>query len=148
MAEASPGARPVGIGVLKGYGLAFNVYSERWRGGTVNLELDPRSRTWGVVWEVPDTEAPELDTYTGHPTFHRQELVPVDVAGERVECITHRVAHQRGFVAPSDAYVDMLRSAMRRNELPPEALDALEAAAETPSPGALQLSRRPRPRRR
>lgn len=148
MAEASPGARPVGIGVLKGYGLAFNLYSERWHGGAVNLELDPRSRTWGVVWEVPDAEAPGLDTYTGHPTFHRQELVPVHVAGERVECVTHRVAYQGGFVPPSDAYVNLLRSAMRRHGFPPEALDALEAAAETPSRGIEQVSRRPRPRRR
>lgn len=134
MAEASPGAQPVGQGVLQGYGLAFNVYSERWRGGAANLDLDPRARTWGVVWEVPDRDVPKLDTFLGHPTFYRQDQVLVRVEGDEVECLTYRVAHQQGFVRPDDGYVHMLRAAMRTQGLPPEALDVLEAAAQPPYP--------------
>ncbi|HVM11361.1 MAG TPA: gamma-glutamylcyclotransferase family protein [Actinomycetota bacterium] len=134
MAEACPGAPAGKVGRLDGYRLGFTVYSERWEGGAANIEADPDAHVWGVVWEVPEECIRALDTYEGHPTFYRQEDVTVATGDRTVDCVTYRVAHQTGFVRPSDAYVNVLRAAMRQQGLPPEALDILEAAARPPGP--------------
>jgi gamma-glutamylcyclotransferase (GGCT)/AIG2-like uncharacterized protein YtfP len=134
MAEASPGAVPVGPGRLDGYRMEFNVYSDKWEGGAVNLEPDRNGHVWGVVWEISDEDIVALDTYIGHPTYYRQERLVVGTTDGAVECFTYRIAHQKGFVRPTDAYLARMRSAIRVQGLPPEALDILEQAARPPSP--------------
>ena len=132
--EFAPGATVVGPGRLDGYRLEFTVYSDRWQGGAANLEPDPDGHVWGLVWAVEEEDLERLDTYEGHPTFYRREDVEVRLGEEIVPCHTYRVAHQQGYVRPSDGYLNMVRSAMRVQGLPPEALDMLEAAARPPKP--------------
>jgi gamma-glutamylcyclotransferase (GGCT)/AIG2-like uncharacterized protein YtfP len=134
MRRNCPGAELIGHGRLDGYRIEFNVYSDRWRGGAANVEPDPDGHLWGVVYEVSEEEINALDTYVGHPTFYRREDVEVDMAGNRVPCVTYRVAHQSGFVRPTDEYLARIRQAIRMQGLPPEALDILEAAARPPKP--------------
>lgn len=134
MSEACPEAQLVGPARLDGYRLEFNVYSDRWEGGAANLEPDDRGHVWGVVWEVTEEDLDRLDTFAGHPTFFRREDVRAELGGENAECVTYRVAHQLGYVRPSDSYVHRVRNAMRVQGLPPEALDILERAARPPYP--------------
>jgi gamma-glutamylcyclotransferase (GGCT)/AIG2-like uncharacterized protein YtfP len=133
-AETCPACQPVGHGKLEGFRLEFNVYSDRWEGGAANLEPDAEAHVWGVVWDISEEDLAALDTYIGHPTYYRQEQVVVDVGGDRMECLTYRVAHQQGYVRPTDSYLNRLRQAIRENGLPPEALDMLDAAARPPRP--------------
>lgn len=134
MSATCPGATPRGAGRAHGYRLEFNVYSDRWESGAANLEPDPDAHVWGVVWEVSAADLEALDTFVGHPTFYRREVVGVDTGDGQVECVTYRVAHQKGFVRPTDAYLARMRSAIRVQGLPPEALDHLELAARPPRP--------------
>lgn len=134
MGETCPDARPLGPARLDGYRLEFNVYSERWKGGAANLDRDQRAYVWGVVWEVTGDEIDRLDTFVGHPSFYRREDVKVELGDEVTDCVTYRVAHQLGYVRPSDSYLHRLRGAMRLQGLPPEALDILERAARPPYP--------------
>src|ERR687888_543478 len=74
-----------------------------------------------------------LDGFRGHPTFFRREDVIVEGPEGPVIAWTHRVAHQGGsFVRPTDAYLQRVRSAIRVQGLPPEALDILDSAARPP----------------
>jgi gamma-glutamylcyclotransferase (GGCT)/AIG2-like uncharacterized protein YtfP len=134
MHQRVPGARPIGPGKLSGFRLAFNVYSTEWEGGAANLELDPDAHVWGVLWEVPEDEADGLDAYEGHPTFFRREDVVVDGPVGAAIAWTYRVAHQDGFVRPTDVYVHRMHAAIRMMGLPPEALDIVERAARPPRP--------------
>lgn len=134
MRRSCPDARALGPGLLERFRLEFNVYSDRWKGGAANLEPDEDGHVWGVVWEVRGEDLDKLDTYVGHPTFYRREEVEVLVGKERVPCVTYRVAHQKGFVRPTDGYLARMRQAIRTQGLPPEALDILETAARPPSP--------------
>jgi gamma-glutamylcyclotransferase (GGCT)/AIG2-like uncharacterized protein YtfP len=133
--RAVPDAEVVGPGRLEGFRLEFNVYSDRWEGGAANLEPDEDGHVWGVVWEVPEGGVEELDTFVGHPTFYRREDVAVRIgtAGP-IECVTYRVAHQKGYVRPAPKYLARLRGAVRIQGLPPEALDIIESAAFPPRP--------------
>jgi gamma-glutamylcyclotransferase (GGCT)/AIG2-like uncharacterized protein YtfP len=130
MARRAPGARAVGPARLDGFRLEFNVYSTEWEGGGANLEPDERAHAWGVLWDVPETEVRGLDAFQGHPTFFRREDVVVEMADEPAVAWTYRVAHQSGsYVRPTDAYLALVRSAIRQQGLPPEALDLLDEAA-------------------
>jgi gamma-glutamylcyclotransferase (GGCT)/AIG2-like uncharacterized protein YtfP len=130
-----PGAQVVGPARLDGFRLAFSVYSTEWEAGAANLELDPEAHVWGVLWDVPEAETGGLDAFHGHPTFFRKEDLVVEGPGGAVIAWTYRVAHQEGtYVRPSDAYLQLLRSAIRVHGLPPEALDILDRAARPPKP--------------
>jgi gamma-glutamylcyclotransferase (GGCT)/AIG2-like uncharacterized protein YtfP len=135
MRDRVPSVRLLGAGLLDGFRLEFDVYSTKWEGGAANLELDPDSHVWGVLWEVPDEEMGGLDAYQGHPTFFRREDVSVEGPEGPVIAWTYRVAHQEGsFVKPTDAYLHCLQSAIRVQGLPPEALEMIDRAANPPRP--------------
>ncbi len=135
MLERVPGASVVGPARLDGYRLEFNVYSSEWDGGAANLAPDDEGRVWGVLWDVPEDQLSGLDAYEGHPVFFRREEVTVQGPTEPVSAWTFRVAHQdRSYVRPTDAYVQLLRSAIRVQGLPPEALDILDRSARPPRP--------------
>jgi gamma-glutamylcyclotransferase len=127
-------ARVVGPGRLEGFRMEFNVYSDRWEGGAANIEPDEDAHLWGVVWGMEPDDLAKLDTYIGHPTFYRREDVVVAIGDGSVEAVTYRVAHQRGYVRPSNSYLARIRGAIRLQGLPPEALDIVEAAAQPPKP--------------
>jgi gamma-glutamylcyclotransferase (GGCT)/AIG2-like uncharacterized protein YtfP len=130
-----PDARVVGPGRLDGFRMAFDVYSTEWEGGAANLQTDQERHVWGVLWEVPDSEAGGLDAFQGHPTFYRREDVVVEGADEQVIARTYRVAHQEGtYVRPTDEYLRLLGAAIRIQGLPPEALDMVDEAARPPKP--------------
>jgi AIG2-like family len=114
--------------------LVFNVYSAEWEGGAANLDLDESEHVWGVLWDIPDEEESRLDAYQGHPTFFRREDVTVLGPSGQAIAWTYRVAHQEGYVRPTDEYLHALRSAIRIHGLPPEALDILDRAARPPRP--------------
>jgi hypothetical protein len=133
MGARARGARSLGPARLDGFRLEFNVYSTEFNGGAANLELDQDAHVWGVLWDVPDDEVRGLDAFRGHPTFFRREDVIVEGPEGPVVAWTYRVAHQGGsFVRPTDAYVQIMRSAIRVQGLPPEALDIVDSAARPP----------------
>ena len=135
MQKAVPEAAAIGPGRLEGFRMEFNVYSDRWEGGAANLEPDEDGHVWGVVWSVEPDDLDRLDTFAGHPSFYRREEVVVQApGGEKLECVTYRVAHQRGYVRPTPQYLARIRGAIRLQGLPPEALDIVESAAFPPKP--------------
>jgi gamma-glutamylcyclotransferase (GGCT)/AIG2-like uncharacterized protein YtfP len=135
MTERVSEARVVGPARLGGFRIAFSVYSTEWKGGAANLELDPDSHVWGVLWDVPEGQTAGLDAFQGHPTFFRKEDVVVDGPEGPAIAWTYRVAHQEGsYVRPTDAYVQLLHAAIRTHGLPPEALDMVDRAARPPKP--------------
>src|SRR5213593_3383954 len=103
MQRRVPGAQLIGTARLDGFRLVFNVYSRSWQAGAANLELDPESHVYGVLWELPEAGIKDLDSFEGHPTFYRREDVIVDGPEGPVIAWTYRVAHQEGsYVRPSD----------------------------------------------
>jgi gamma-glutamylcyclotransferase (GGCT)/AIG2-like uncharacterized protein YtfP len=134
MAKRVPSAKPMGPARLDGFRLEFNVYSTEWGGGAANLELDEKAHLWGVLWEIPEGAMGDLDAFQGHPTFFRREDVVVHGPNGPVVAWTYRVAHQSGYIRPTDAYLRSVYSAIRLQGLPPEMLDIVDRAARPPKP--------------
>src|SRR4029079_17315762 len=86
------------------------------------------------LWELPEGGMKGLDAYQGHPIFFRREQVSVTGPEGPMVASTYRVAHQKAYIRPTDAYLARLRSAIRVQGLPPEALDILDEAARPSGP--------------
>jgi gamma-glutamylcyclotransferase len=127
-------ADPLGPARLDGYRIAFSLYPTGWGGGVANLEPDPAGHVWGLLWAMPDDGLEPLDTYEGHPTFYRREELEVTGPDGPVTAWTYRVAHQTGYVRPTDEYVAVVEAGMRRLGLPAEAFEQLDRAARPPNP--------------
>src|SRR5512141_3053809 len=129
MAEAVPGAKAVGPARLPGYRLVFNVMSRTWGGGAANAEVDPASSLWGVLWDVGDRDPSELES-----SRDDQAHAPIDVTVEGpdgpVDAQTLTIWSGEAFVRPTERYVAMLRANAEKQGLPPEALEALDTAAQ------------------
>lgn len=134
MLERCPSAANPTPARLDGFRLEFSVYSDVWAGGAANLEPDEDAHVWGVVWEVGAEDLKRLDTFQGHPTFYRRERVVVTTDAGPIECTTYRVAHQKGFVRPTESYLDRVREAIDHHGIPEEAYDILDRAARPPNP--------------
>jgi gamma-glutamylcyclotransferase (GGCT)/AIG2-like uncharacterized protein YtfP len=135
MEQRIPGARALGPARLNGFALTFSVYSKRWEGGAANIQLDPKGHVWGVLWDIPDAGADQLDAYEGHPVFFRREEVSVLGPEGPAVAWTYRVAHQEGtYIRPTDEYLRHVHAGIRIHGLPPEALDMMDRAARPPKP--------------
>lgn len=131
MAEFVPGATVVGPARLPGYRLVFNVMSRTWGGGAANAMLDPAGSMWGVLWDLGDESPTGLDT-SGADDGTEQSRIDVTVEGPDGPVTARTLAIWSGerFVRPTERYVAMLRANAERQGLPPEALDAIQDAAE------------------
>jgi gamma-glutamylcyclotransferase (GGCT)/AIG2-like uncharacterized protein YtfP len=134
MVERCPSASRPRTSILEGFRLEFTVYSDVWGGGVANLENDEAEHLWGIVWEVAADDLKRLDTFQGHPTYYRREDVVVRAGDELVQCTTYRVAHQHGFVRPTDDYLQRVKAAIEHHGLPDEAWEIVERAARPPTP--------------
>ena len=129
MAEFVPGATVVGPARLPGYRLTFNVMSRKWGGGAANAVLDPAGSLWGVLWDIGDEDAAELDS-SRDDQAHSPIEVTVEGPDGPIVARTMAIFSGERFVRPSERYVAMLRASAERQGLPAEALEAIETAAE------------------
>jgi hypothetical protein len=130
MAEFVPEATVVGPARLPGYRLAFNVMSRTWGGGAANCVLDPAGSMWGVLWDIGDENPMGLDS--SREDVETVHAIDVAVEGPNGSVTAQTLAIWSGerFVRPSERYVAMLRANAERQGLPPEALEAIESAAQ------------------
>ncbi|OGK12121.1 MAG: hypothetical protein A2Y63_03180, partial [Candidatus Riflebacteria bacterium RBG_13_59_9] len=69
-----PGAKPVGVGVLRGWRFLINLR------GVATIVADETSSVHGVVWELTDEHLRSLDGYEGVPNLYRRKIVSVELA--------------------------------------------------------------------
>jgi gamma-glutamylcyclotransferase (GGCT)/AIG2-like uncharacterized protein YtfP len=62
-----PNSKPLEIGYLKGYRLAFTHYSLGWNGGVADVIFDPDHEVWGLIYEISIEYLDSLDDYEGYP---------------------------------------------------------------------------------
>jgi hypothetical protein len=128
MTTRLPGATVVGPAVLDDYELEFTIRDREWGGGVANIRPEPGRHVYGLLWNVPDAELAELDTYRGDESHLRRDEVSVRTSDAVVTAVTFRVDQLANHVPPSFDYLKHLRSAVVAQGLPPEALAAIDDA--------------------
>jgi len=122
MNSRCPEARFVGSARLPGYRLAFTLESEYWiwKGGVGDIVKDPKSEVWGLVYELSESDLILLDKYEEAPKVYRRISVGIEALEGRIlsNAWAYEVIDKKEFVAPSSAYLDIIRTAAEKHRFP------------------------------
>lgn len=69
MQHRCPDARPLGVGVLKGWRLVFRLHA--------TIEPKKGHEVPVIVWGLSDKDEKSLDHYEGFPIYYRKQFLPV-----------------------------------------------------------------------
>ncbi|MGD2051928.1 MAG: gamma-glutamylcyclotransferase family protein, partial [Acidimicrobiia bacterium] len=134
-------AERAGIGLLRGYRLAFTLPSRRWTGRAADILATPQTGVWGVVWRI--AEATVLDAYEANydrivtaVTRYGRSRSDGWAPDGRSEVWTYavRVARKSATEAPpAPAYAQRMREGAEAARLPRHYLAFLRATTEARS---------------
>lgn len=100
MQRRCPDAENIGIGILSGYRLIFR--------GPADIELDLDSETFGVLWQISDSDLKSLDYYEGFPTkYLRQRVLVWHNDLKYVTAWVYAMADQSYRSKPKDHYYEI-----------------------------------------
>jgi len=125
MSARVKGVRGLGPGHLDGFRLEFTLRDRDWGGGVANIRPEPGGRVWGMLWLASDKAFSVLETYQGDQSSWRREPVQVQGVDGPVDAFTFRVDRIANFVRPTALYLSHLRRAMKKQDFPNEAFEAL-----------------------
>jgi len=69
-------------GVLEGWRLVFNVYSQVRECGVANIVKDGSGMVEGVLYEITENGLKKLDDYEGHPDQYVRKVLKVECEGK------------------------------------------------------------------
>jgi gamma-glutamylcyclotransferase (GGCT)/AIG2-like uncharacterized protein YtfP len=111
----------LGVARVRGYRLSFSIESEYWiwKGGVGDIIRDDGSEVWGLIYELSDSDLDTLDKYEVAPPVYRRISIEAMSAEKKVPGVwTYEVAEKKGFVLPSKAYLDIIKSAAEKYGFP------------------------------
>lgn len=120
MKSRVPGAVLVGRATLADHELIFSGFSKTWGGATANVRRKPGSSVFGVVWALPPGGKAQLDRFEGYPTVYQRRKASVVLLDAR-RTVTATLYYKRSIKAlapPSEAYVALILSALRKHRAP------------------------------
>lgn len=133
MSQRCPQARDLGAARLQGWRLVFNTHAD--------IERDPKSEAWGVLWSITDSDLASLDRLEGYPTYYDMIQVLVEQDHGTVPSISaaEDEAHwamvyimnrrPRDYAPPPAHYWEMLTQGYQEHGLPNSQLqEALQLA--------------------
>lgn len=116
------------VGYLPDCELVFNHYSFDRKGGVLNLRERTGQLTEGVIFEVSEEGWEILDKKEGAPgCYERRDVTALTPDGEEIEATTYIVPPERcrkGFVAPTEEYLRVVREGLAAFGLSDRALNA------------------------
>lgn len=126
-----PRATALSIAKLNGHRLDFTRYSEPRGGGVADIVPDEHDAVWGVLYEVPAEELPQLDQKEGVPRAYDRQMVEVEAANDtKVRAMTYAVVHKSEYRAPNSAYLDIMLRGARSRELPDAYIERVRSFSE------------------
>lgn len=132
MQERCPGCRPVVPGRLQGYCLAFTRWSSGWGCGVANVVPCESSEVWGLVYELSPGNLESLDRDEGYPHAYTRFQTTIAARARSIPDVwVYSVREKATFVAPSRAYLDVLRSAASAHDFPESYVRELERIPTT-----------------
>lgn len=118
------------IGRVRGYRLRFNIGGRpKGRAAPANIEADPGSEVWGVLYRITLRELVRLNATEGVPGPRYQPvlLATEDNAGETVMAVGYVAEGEAHDGNPSLRYITLLREGARQYGLPEHWITHLES---------------------
>lgn len=125
MKDRCPDATLAGFGYLPDHVLCFPRMSKNRGCGVSSVEPKAGHDTWGVVWELNETDLSALDRNEGYrhdrdpaANAYNRRTVTINVDGEYTEAETYIASPQDGTHLPNAAYLAHLRDGAAHHGLP------------------------------
>jgi len=130
--------KTVAIARLADHALGFFGHSEIWDSGLETLVERPSAETWGVVYELSETELDRLDAWQGVKldgggSYFHYPVEVIDAAGCSYDVLFHRKTEMGPPQPPSREYLDFIVAGARARGLPGDHVETLHAIAATPA---------------
>ena len=120
------------VGRLPGYRLRFNLNGIP-KGGAApaNIQVDPDSEVWGVLYRITLRELVRLNVTEGvpGPSYQPLELPVKDADGQLVAAVSYVAEGNANDGKPSLRYITLLRDGARQHGLPAYWIDYLDSVA-------------------
>lgn len=126
MAKRVKSSRWLDTGFVSDYRIEFNRKGTYRAGGVASIVHAAGARTYGVVWEIPETEVAVL-TKIEDPQAYEPVMVDVNNdSGKSYKCLAYR-SFPQGLFRPDPEYLDIVINAAREAQLPADYISSLEA---------------------
>jgi gamma-glutamylcyclotransferase (GGCT)/AIG2-like uncharacterized protein YtfP len=125
-----PGHHVLGVAELRDHRLAFTRRSARTGTGVADILAARGESVWGVLYELGESELAALDEKEGNGWAYQRKALTVllhESAGQHEAHAYAVIAPEDEHVAPSRAYLELIRAAARSRGLPQSYLEALDA---------------------
>jgi gamma-glutamylcyclotransferase len=131
MRRFCPNAQPAGVGRITGYRVGFAGYTPDGSRGGCQLLPEPGHDVYGLVYELSDAEAAQLDEISGvGQGFYQRIDVTVELKadGNLIPAVTYVIPQPVADFRPSADYVRPILAGARALHLPAAYVAELEAA--------------------
>lgn len=105
-----PGSKVAGIGTLNNYTLKFRRHAD--------IQPDPGSTVYGVVWTIQDRHLEELDRLEGYPIYYTRKIVSVVLDNSLVDAIAYIMVDQSAESLPDPHYLYSCIKGYQDNDIP------------------------------
>ena len=103
-----PGAKVVGISVIKDYQL---LYKGSKTGSYLTIEKKKGGMVPVAVWEVTANDEKRLDAYEGYPNFYYKKEIEVTMSsGRKIKAFAYIMHEERPVGIPTRAYLNTCKS--------------------------------------
>lgn len=125
--KTCPNAKFLCIGKLSNYKLDFTRLSKNRQCGVADIVEQASSCVWGVIYEVPETNMPELDTREGYPSAYTRREIQVQTSKGVRNVFTYQVVDKsEKRILPSREYLNLILTGAKHRELPEDYIKQLE----------------------
>ncbi len=118
MTERCPGAVLVGNAILRGYRLAFTIFSKKRNCGCADIVISSEDQVHGLLYRVTTKEREALDRFEGHPIHYKQIPVTVDTPMGEVSAFSYEVVTKQAGLSPSQHYLHLIKAAAKQHGFP------------------------------
>jgi gamma-glutamylcyclotransferase (GGCT)/AIG2-like uncharacterized protein YtfP len=107
------------IGYLPGHRLTFSQYFEPWGGGIANVVETPKSKVWGVIYELSREALEQLDAHEGYygedsSDYTRTQHMTITPEGQRYLTWVYTLKRKDvDFIPPSQRYMNIIKDAAK-----------------------------------
>ncbi len=111
-------SKPLEIGYLKGYRLAFTRYSSGWNGGVADIVLDSDHEVWGLIYAISIEDLHRLDDYEGYPDAYIRFQTSIKTLTGSPNIWVYTVVRKKSFIPPTKEYMQLIKNAAVKLQFP------------------------------
>lgn len=112
-----PKSKVLGVGILKGWKLVFNIHAD------ILETKNQKDEVPVLVWDVPSEDFKTLDIYEGFPKYYIRKKVDVQYNGKTIKAIVYVMNNDRkGIALPFKQYYDTIKVGYIENKIPIDTL--------------------------